>query len=147
MIEIEIVFWYWWVIAVFLLGVEMLSAGFFFLWMSVSAFITGLLLLLFPTMIVEIQLFIFSTLSIGSVVAWKRYMTYHPVKSDQPHLNQRNAQYIGRVFTLITAIEGGDGKIKINRSYWKVEGEDCPVGTRVKIISVDGNFFKVESVD
>ncbi|MDQ7090879.1 MAG: NfeD family protein [Methylococcales bacterium] len=146
MIAIEILFWYWWVIAVFLLGVEMLSAGFFFLWMSVSAFITGLLLLLFP-MIVEIQLFIFSILSVGSVVAWKRYMRSHPIKSDQPHLNQRNDQYIGRVFTLVTDIDGGDGKIKINRSHWKVEGEDCPVGTRVKIVSVNGNFFNVKPVD
>lgn len=46
----EFVFWYWWVAAVVLLGVEMLSPGFFFLWMGFSAFATGLLFFLMPFM-------------------------------------------------------------------------------------------------
>ncbi len=145
--ELEVVFWYWWVIAVFLLGTEMLAAGFFFLWMAVSAFVTGFLLLLIPILSVELQLFIFSVLSMSSVIAWKRYMVNHPVKTDHPNLNQRSAQYIGQSYTLIEAIENGWGKIKINDSHWKVEGQDSPVGSRVRVIEVDGNFFKVERVD
>jgi len=145
--EFEVVFWYWWIIAVFLLGTEMLVAGFFFLWMAVSAFVTGFLLLLMPMLSIEVQLFIFSVLSMCSVIAWKHYMVNHPVKSDHPNLNQRSAQYIGQIFTLIEAIEDGWGKIKINDSHWKVEGQDSPAGSRVRIIEVDGNFFKVELVD
>ena len=145
--ELEVVFWYWWILAIFLLGTEMLAAGFFFLWMAVSAFVTGILLLLIPMLSVEVQLFIFSVLSMSSVIAWKRYMVNHPVKTDHPNLNQRSAQYIGQTYILIEAIENGWGKIKINDSHWKVEGQDCPVSSRVRIIEVDGNFFKVEPVD
>jgi membrane protein implicated in regulation of membrane protease activity len=125
----------------------MLAAGFFFLWMAVSAFITGFLLLLIPVLSVEVQFFIFSVLSISSVIAWKRYMVNHPVKTDHPNLNQHSARYIGHTFTLVEAIEDGWGKIKINDSRWKVEGQDCPVGSRIRIIKVDGNFFKVEKVE
>jgi len=145
--EVEVVFWYWWVVAIFLLGIEMLSPGFFFLWMAVSAFITGGLLLIIPIISVEMQLFIFAILSMCSVIVWKRYMAKHPIETDHPHLNQGSSQYIGRTFTLIEAIENGKGKIKVNDSRWKVEGEDCPVGTKVKIIDQDGNFFKVEKID
>lgn len=145
--EFEVVFWYWWVAAVLLLGIEMMSPGFFFLWMAISALVTGLLLLVVPVMTIEIQLFIFAVLSMCSVIAWKRYMVNHPIESDHPHLNQRGAEYIGRTFTLLEAIENGQGKIKVGDSRWRVEGEDCPVGSTVKVIAVDSTIFKVEKVD
>ncbi len=143
----EVVFWYWWIIAIFLLGTEMLAAGFFFLWMAVSAFITGFLLLLIPMLSIEIQLFIFSVLSMFSVIAWKRYMVNHPVKTDHPNLNQHSARYLGQTYILTEAIKNGRGKIKINDSLWKVEGQDCSAGSSVKIVAIDGNFFEVEKVD
>lgn len=144
----EFVFWYWWVAAVVLLGVEMLSPGFFFLWMGFSAFVTGLLFFLMPFMSTEVQLLIFAVLSVVSVLWWRNYMNKHPQETDHPHLNQRGAQYIGKTFTLIEAIEHGQGKIKVADSPWRVEGEeDCPVGSTVKVIAVDGAIFKVIRVD
>lgn len=144
--EFEVVFWYWWVAAVLLLGIEMMSPGFFFLWMAVSALFTGLLLLVIPVMTIEVQLFIFAILSMCSVLAWKRYMTDHPTETDHPHLNQRGAEYIGRTFTVLEAIENGQGKIKVGDSRWRVEGEDCPAGSIVKVTAVDSTIFKVEKV-
>lgn len=141
---IEFVFWYWWVVAVVLLSVEMLSPGFFFLWMGFSAFVTGLLLFLMPFMSLEVQMLIFAVLSIVSVLWWRRYMNKHPHETDHPHLNQRGAEHIGKTFTLIEAIENGRGKIKVADSPWRVEGEeDCPVGSVVKVIEVNGTIFKV----
>lgn len=143
--EFEVEFWYWWVAAVFLLGVEMLSPGFFFLWMAVSALVTGLLLLIMPFLSVEMQLFIFAVLSMSSVLVWKHYMKRHPEKTDHPHLNERGSQYIGRTFTLIEAIENGQGKVKVGDSLWKVEGSsDCPKGSAVRVVDVHGTVFKVE---
>jgi inner membrane protein len=142
-----ILFWYWWVAGVVLLGVEMLSPSFFFLWMGISAFITGLLSFLLPFLSPEMQLLIFSILSVVSVLWWKKYMNQHPHETDHPHLNQRGAQYIGKTFVLIEAIENGRGKIKVADSPWRVEGEeDCPIGTTVQIIAVNGTLFKVMRV-
>lgn len=145
----EIVFWYWWVAAVIFLVIEIISPSFFFLWLAVSASVTGLLLLLIPFMSFEFQLLIFGMLAIGSVFGWKYYINQHHQASntDHPLLNQRGAQYIGRTFSLIQAIENGQGKVKVDDSLWKVEGEDCPEGSTVKVVAVDGTVFKVIRVD
>lgn len=129
------------------MGLEMLSPGFFFLWMGISAFITGLLFFILPFMSTEFQLLIFAVLSMVSAIWGRNYMKKHEKQTDHPYLNQRGAQYIGKTFTLIEAIENGRGKIKVADSPWRVEGEDCPVGSTVKIVAVDGATFKVIRVD
>jgi len=147
MAEVEIVFWYWWVFSVFMLGIELMAPGFFFLWLSLSGLIVGIELFLIPTTTVEIQLLIFSLLSMVSIFFWRRYGPSHRTKSDQPLLNKRSVQYIGRVFSVSKAIENGRGKIKIGDSVWTVEGKDCPVGATVEIIDVDGTVFSVKQCD
>lgn len=138
------IFWYWWVLAVVFLVIEMLAPGFFFLWMAIAGLITGSFLFLLPETSLEVQLLIFSVLSFVSLVFWRRYAGLHPDETDHPLLNKRGEQYIGRTFTLIEAIENGQGKIKVDDSQWKVRGEDCPRGTRVTVIAVDGTQFKVK---
>jgi len=34
--------------------------------------------------------------------------------------------------------------VKVDDSTWRVEGEDLPEGTKVRVISVDGVVLKVE---
>jgi membrane protein implicated in regulation of membrane protease activity len=43
-------------------------------------------------------------------------------------------------------IVDGQGKVKVDDSTWKIEGEDCPAGTKVKIVSLNNVVFKVEIV-
>ncbi|MGZ5027204.1 MAG: NfeD family protein [Methylobacter sp.] len=147
MAELEIVFWNWWVLALILLVVELLAPGFFFLWMAASGFVTGCLLLLMPVIDKELQVAIFSVLSVALISAWKLYGKKHPITTDHPLLNKRGAQYIGRVFNLYKPIENGEGKIKVDDSIWKVHGEDCDIHTRVKVIAVRGTVFDVEKVE
>ena len=144
MAELEIVFWYWWVLAVFLLGIEILAPGFFFLWLSLSGFIVGTVLLIIPLTSLEIQLLIFATLSIVSILVWRRYGIQHRPETDHPLLNKRGAQYIGRTFSLIEPIENGRGKIKVDDSIWTVQGEDCPLETKVEVVAVKGTLFDVK---
>ncbi len=144
---VQFVFWYWWVLAVALLGIEILTSGFFFLWMSIAAVVTGFLALIMPFLNINIQIFVFAVLSMASVILWKRYMNQHPIETDHPYLNQRGAQYIGRTFTLIEAIENGQGRVKVDDSRWRVEGEDCPQGATVKVVAVDGTVLKVIRVN
>ncbi|MGZ5006594.1 MAG: NfeD family protein [Methylobacter sp.] len=147
MAGLDIVFWNWWVLALVLLVVELLAPGFFFLWMAASGFITGCLLLLMPAIGSELQVAIFSVLSVVLITLWKLYGKKHPITTDHPLLNKRGAQYIGRVFNLYKPIENGEGKIKVDDSIWKVHGEDCDIHTRVKVIAVRGTVFDVEKVE
>ncbi|HEY8095175.1 MAG TPA: NfeD family protein [Methylobacter sp.] len=146
MADLEIVFWNWWVLALVLLVVELLAPGFFFLWMAASGFVTGCLLLMIPAIGIDLQILIFSVLSVAAITAWKLYGKKHTVATDHPLLNKRGAQYIGRIFSLYKPIENGEGKIKVDDSIWKVHGEDCDISTKVKVIAVRGTVFDVERV-
>jgi len=147
MLELEFVFWYWWVLALLLLIVELLVPGFFFMWMAISGVITGCIVWLMPSLIMDVQLFIFSILSVSTIIVWKFYGKQHPIESDQPLLNKRGAQYIGRVFNLTKAIKNGQGQIKVDDTLWKVRGEDCEIDTKVRVTAIRGTVFDVEKVE
>lgn len=146
MSEFALVFWYWWVLAVIFLVIEIIIPAFFFLWMSVSALITGIVVWLIPSISTDIQILIFSVLSIISIVVWRIYGKEITIISDQPLLNRRGSQYVGRVFNLHEAIENGQGKIKVDDTIWKVHGEDCDIGSKVKVVASRGTVFDVEKV-
>ena len=114
--------------------------------MAVAASITGITLYLIPEMAWEYQVFLFALLSVASIVAWRLYYSKNPITTDEPLLNRRGEQYVGRVVTLKEAIVDGQGKVSIDDSTWKVEGEDCPAGTKIKIVSINNVMFQVEAV-
>lgn len=140
---LQIVFWHWWAVGVFLLIVELLAPGMFFIWMAESAFVVGVILLVAPVLGWESQLLLFSVLSVVSIVLFRRYLKRHPITTDQPLLNQRAARHIGRVFTLDAPIVNGEGRIRVDDSFWRVEGEDCAAGTRVRVMAANGVILKV----
>ena len=143
--EQDIVFWYWWVLAVGFLAIEIIVTGFFFLWLAVSAFVVGSVVLLASAVGFDVQLFLFSALAVSSVLAWRRYARSRQAeKSDHPLLNRRGEQYVGRTFNLIEPIVNGQGKIKVDGTLWTVQGEDCPVDCKVKVVAVRGTEFVVE---
>lgn len=137
-------FWHWWIIAVVLIIVEILAPTFFAMWMAIAAFLTGLALYLFPEMTWEYQVLMFAILSVISIVMWRNYYLKNPIATDEPLLNRRGEQYVGRIITLKSPIVDGQGKINIDDSTWKIEGPDCPEGTKIKIVSVNNVVFTVE---
>lgn len=147
MSEIELVFWYWWVLAVVCLVIEILVPAFFFLWMSVAGLITGIIAWLIPSTSTNVQILIFSVLTITTITAWRIFGKKYVIKTDQPLLNRRGSQYVGRVFNLHEAIENGEGKIKVDDTIWKVHGEDCDIHSKVKVIASRGTVFDVEKVN
>ncbi|BBA35587.1 membrane protein implicated in regulation of membrane protease activity [Methylocaldum marinum] len=142
--EFEIIFWHWWAFGVFLLIVELLAPGIFFLWMAESAFVVGVIKLIVPTLSWESQLILFSVMSVVSIVVFRLFLRKHPLETDQPLLNRRAAQYVGRLFTLEYPIVNGQGWIRVDDSTWKVQGEDCEPGSKVRVVAAEGVLLKVE---
>jgi membrane protein implicated in regulation of membrane protease activity len=140
-------FWHWWVLAVVLLILEVFSPGAFFLWMAIAAGIVGLLVLLSPGMFWEYQVLVFAVMSVASIVFWRMYFKQQPLESDHPSLNRRAEQYVGRVFTLQEPVVNGNGKIRVDDSTWKILGNDCPAGTRVRVTGSEGVILRVEVAD
>ena len=67
-------------------------------------------------------------------------------ESDQPDLNRRDLQLVGRTALVAEAIEHGRGKVKIGDTLWPVEGPEAPVGTVVRVTGASGAVLKVEFV-
>jgi hypothetical protein len=140
-------FWHWWVLGLVLLILEIFTPGFFFMWMGISAGVVGVVLLLDPGLGWQYQLIIFAVLSVASVLVWRAWLRRHPTPSDQPALNRRGAQHLGRTFTLEGPIVNGRGRIRVDDTYWRAEGQDQPAGARVRVVAVDGVVLKVEGVE
>ena len=140
-------FWHWWILAVALVIIEILLPSFFALWLAIAAALTGLVLLLFPALGWEWQLLVFAMFSVISIIAWRRYYQKHPIKTDEPMLNRRGEGYVGRELTLSQPIVDGIGKIRLDDSTWKIQGPDCPAGSKVRIIALNNVVFTIELVD
>jgi len=139
--------WHWWVLAVVFVILEIFSPAAFFLWMGVAAGLVGLIVLALPALGWEYQMFAFAVFSVASIALSRRYLDLYPIKTDQPRLNRRGEQYIGRTFTLHEPVVNGFGKIKVDDTTWKIEGPDCPAGERVRVVGVDGVVLRVERFD
>ncbi|MFQ6018211.1 MAG: NfeD family protein [Kiloniellaceae bacterium] len=140
----QVEFWHWWVLAALLMAVEVFAPTTLFLWTGISAAAVGLVVLADAGVGWEFQVLLFAVLSVVSVVAWRHYARLRPVRSEDPWLNRRAEQYIGRQFTLEEPIVNGRGKVRVDDTTWKIEGEDLAAGNRVKVVGVDGVILKVE---
>jgi len=137
----------WWLLALVLIGTELMMPGFFMLWIGIAAAAMGLILMFVPELSFLAQAVLFVVLSLVSC-----YLYWHFVRaaagesSDQPRLNRRAEQYIGRRYVLDTAIVNGRGKVKVGDSPWLAEGPDLPAGTEVEVVATDGSALKVQKV-
>jgi inner membrane protein len=141
----QLTYWHWFILAAILIILEMFAPGAFLLWIGIAASVVGAVLYFVPGMSWEFQFILFSLAAVGSILAWRGYRSKHPVTTDEPTLNRRGAQYVGRVFTLDTPIVDGIGKIRVDDSTWKIEGADCPAGTKVKVVGIENTVLKVET--
>lgn len=142
----EIVYWNWWVFALILIIVEVLVAGTFFLWMSISAGIVGLVLLLLPGISWQLQLSLFAIFSIASIILSRIWLARHARSEPPSTLNRRGSQYVGRQFTLTEPIINGVGRLNVDDTIWRVSGPDLEVGAKVVVEGLDGTILKVKAI-
>lgn len=141
--------WNWLVIGMVLLAVEIVVPGVFLLWIGIAALIVGALsLALWNTAIWawEIQVVVFLALSLVAVFVGRRIMAGREADSDQPLLNRRGEQLVGRTATLSEPIREGHGRIQLGDTLWRVSGPDMPVGARVKVVSVNDSELVVAAI-
>jgi len=135
----------WWLLALVLIGVELIVPGFFMLWIGIAAAAMGLILMFLPELSFLTQALLFAALAlISCYVYWHFVRSAAGETSDQPRLNRRAEQHIGRRYVVDTAIVNGRGKVKVGDSPWLAEGPDLPVGTEVEVVGVDGTTLKVQ---
>ncbi len=136
--------WHWLGIAVLLLIFEVLVSGGFLLWIGISALMVSLLSWLLP-LSWTLQMMLFSACAVLTSFGWWLYLQKRPIKTNDPKLNRRAEQYVGRRFELIQPVKNGRGKIHVDDSTWTVKcDQDLPEGTTVKIIRAEGTILIAE---
>ncbi len=143
----ELVFWHWWILAVALVVLEIMAPGVIFLWLGIGAGLTGLVLLAQPDLAWESQLMIFGALSVIAGIGGRILVARRPLATDEPDLNRRGNQYIGRTFEIDAPIVNGVGKVKVGDSNWRIVGDDMPAGAQVRVTGVEGASLRVEPAD
>lgn len=138
--------WNWMLLGVVLLILEVLVPGVFLLWIGIAALLTGLLSLQlwdWSLWTWHVQVLLFLVLSIASVLVGRRILKKTEKDTDEPLLNRRSDQMIGRIATLIEASDNGYGRIRIDDTVWRVRSPDLPAGARVKVTSAQGTELTV----
>ena len=136
----------WWIFALVLIGAELLAPGYFLIWIGFAAAALGIVTFFAPELSFLVQAVLVAVLALVSCfVYWRFVRKVVNESSDQPLLNRRAEQFIGRRYTLDTAIVGGKGKVRIGDSPWLAEGPDLPAGTEVEVIAVSGTTVKVRA--
>ena len=138
---------WWWLLAAAILGIlEIFLPGIFLVWMAIAAGLTGLIAAFVPALTFPYQLGVFAVLAFAAVYAGRRYYEKNPVASSDPKLNERTARLIGQIVVVETAIQGGQGRVKVGDSVWKARGPDAPAGSQVVVVAADGSCLSVELV-
>jgi inner membrane protein len=134
---------FWFGLSLALMAAETIVPGAFLLWLGLAAGVMGVLLYLLPEMTPLWQALIFGLLSLISVFIYRRWFHGRGPTSDQPLLNRRIEQMVGRTFQLHEPIHHGYGKIKVNDALWTVRGADLPAGATVVVTGVEGMTLQV----
>jgi membrane protein implicated in regulation of membrane protease activity len=134
----------WAAVALLLFAAEALAPGAFMLWLGFAATAVFLMVLVVPGMSVLSQVALFVLLSFISIQVYRHWFRGRERKSDQPMLNRRAQQLIGRVLPLDRAIVNGAGRVQVADAYWDVAGPDLPMGSVVRVVAVEGMTLRVE---
>jgi len=129
--------WNWMVLGIILLTLEIVASGVFLLWIGIAALIVGALSLALSDASFwtwHAQTVVFLALALASAYVGKRIMSSRAEQSDQPLLNRRGDQLIGRIATLSDPIENGRGRVKLGDTMWRVAGPDLPAGSKVRVV-------------
>jgi hypothetical protein len=137
--------WAWIILGMVLIGVELLAPGVFFLWLGLAALATGLTDALLG-LSWQASTLLFAVLSVAAVMVG-RAISAPSVQADDTGglLNRRGEALVGRVFTLEAPIAGGEGRVRVDDSSWRVRGPDAPAGARIRVVRVEGATLLVET--
>jgi membrane protein implicated in regulation of membrane protease activity len=135
--------WLWLIGGVVLLIAEVIAPGFFLVFLGAAAVATGLFTELFDLGAAP-QFALFALYAVIAVMAGRRFYANRP--SSSPLLNDPAARLVGKVVTVVAAVDEHVGRVRVGDGEWSARGGPAAVGERVRITGVEGNCLNVEPV-
>jgi len=137
--------WLWLIGGVLLLIAEVIAPGFFLVFIGAAAIATGLFTLLFGLGTV-LELALFALYALLAVMVGRRFYANRASDSADPLLNDRGRRLVGKVVTVVVAVDEHSGRVRVGDGDWSARGGPAAVGERVRITGVDGNCLNVEAI-
>ena len=137
----------WWILALLLIGGEVLVPGYFLLWIGLAAAAVGVVLLLVPPLDFLVQAVLFALLAFAACVLYARVLRPKLDRREpgSETLNRRGERMIGQRYELIEPIINGRGKARVGDGQWLVSGPDLPLGSLVEVVAIDGTTLQVRA--
>ena len=136
--------WGWVILGLVLIGGEVFAPGVFLIWLGLAALLTGGIVGL-TSIGWQAAALVFAGFSLVCVIVG-RLLTRR--KGEEPDaatgLNDRGRQLIGKVFRLDATMTGGEGRIRVGDSSWRVVGPELLAGSVIRVVRVDGATLVVE---
>ena len=140
--------WMWLAVGAVLLAVEIASTTTYLLWPGIAALLVGLLKFLVPPLNNEICVLLFAVLSVAATIAWKRSPWGRAVRHTHATLNERSAQYRGRIVTAASDFIGTDGAVLVDDTRWSArssDGTSPQKGDKLLVTGADGTRLLVKA--
>lgn len=136
--------WAWVVLGLILIGAEMLAPGVFMIWLGLAALLTGLVVGLSGLGWQGASL-VFAGFSLVAVlVGWTLTRRRREEPETAQGLNDRSRGLVGKVFRLEATMQGGEGRLRIDDSSWRITGPELLAGSEVRVVRVEGATLVVE---
>ena len=141
---LENIVWVWLFIFAAALLIELATADLVSIWFSLGASPPFILALLNANWIVQIVVFLLTTFVL---IVFTRPYVYKYFKTNEIKTNvDAMSGQIGIVTVEITPLQ--NGRVKIKAEDWSATSKrQIPVGTKVRVLDVEGNKVIVESLD
>jgi len=135
--------WTWLIGGVVLLIAEVIAPGFFLIFIGAAAIATGLFTVLFGLGLVP-QLALFALYALLAVGVGRRVYSRRRESSD-PLLNDPSRRLVGKVVTVVSAVDERHGRVRVADSEWSARGGPAAPGDRVRVTRIEGNCLIVEA--
>lgn len=143
-----ILWWHWIVAGIALVVLELVLPFFCVIWFGLAALLVGVLVLIAPGMPLAAQLFVWAVASAALTVLWFR--VFRRIKDKTRH-GTAAGDVIGEAGLLVQAVTPfARGKVRFQRPILGADewlcaaNSEIAAGERVKIVSVEGSFVKIE---
>ena len=122
--------WWWVALALVLGAVEVMTFTYFLLWLTLGAATVALMLFVAPATAGTTQAVVFALSALAYAVAgWALVRSGRmATSSDEPGLNRRAVQMIGRTAIVTGSFRAGVGSVEVDGVHWRARLERGPDG-------------------
>jgi len=135
----------WFVVGLVLILMEFVIPGLVIVFFGLGAWVTAILVAIFPEMAFWVQMMIFTVFSVVTLVLLRRSLKKRFFSDQEGAESEGIDDYVGKIATVEVAFKNGEGKVNFKGTTWDAYAEEeIPKGSKVTIVDKDSIKLKVK---